>query len=238
MAALAEDTLEGPTWGRRASKLGLALAGLLAVGLLAWWLKSLVSEPAAPKRQVARIAILPDTPPPPPPPPKEQPKPQTEAPKAEAPRNEPKPDPAPPQANDPIKMEGAAGDGPSAFSTGTVSNEYTGGTPVTTPAGGTGGVRSDRAQDRFYANSARQILRDEIERQLRSDAVTLTASFSVWLSADGAIERVELAPDTDPQYRADLQAAMEALQRSVRLPQPPVALTQPMRFRLTVRPQG
>ncbi|MFO1341448.1 MAG: hypothetical protein U1F53_25055, partial [Burkholderiaceae bacterium] len=71
---------------RRASTLRLAaIAGLvfLAVALAVWGLRSLARESGPPKRQVARIAVLPDTPPPPPPPPKERkeepPKPQKQA---------------------------------------------------------------------------------------------------------------------------------------------------------------
>ena len=48
---------------------------LVGIGLLAWWLRSWLGQPAGPQRQVARIALLPDTPPPPPPPPKDPPEP-------------------------------------------------------------------------------------------------------------------------------------------------------------------
>src|SRR3990167_6456704 len=76
MAGLAEDSLERPSAGRRIAVVAGVLAALL-LGALAWWLKGQLSTPSTPKRQVARISILPDTPPPPPPPPpKEVPRPQ------------------------------------------------------------------------------------------------------------------------------------------------------------------
>ena len=107
----------------------LAAIGFVLLALAAWWgIKHMKAE--APRRQVAKISILPDTPPPPPPPPKEEKKP-------EPPKDEPKQvmreeqvkqveAPKPAEA---IKMEGAAGDGPSAFAAGSVNRDYAGGAP-------------------------------------------------------------------------------------------------------------
>ena len=217
------------------------VAGLAALIALGGWLKQRLSTPDAPHRQVARISILPDTPPPPPPPPpREEPKPQQRDNKPPPPDAAPKAAPVPDNA--PIKMEGAAGDGPSPFAAGSVAKDYQGGAPATGPAasaaaGGTG-VNSDRAQDRFYAQSARQQLQAEIERHLRGDAAELSASFSVWVGRSGAIERFELLPGSNPRDDADLRAALDETARGLRLAPPPGALTQPMRFRLKVRPQG
>lgn len=228
--------------GRKALIALAVLAGLAALIALGWWLKHSLSTPDAPRRQVARISILPDSPPPPPPPPpREEPKPQQRD-------NKPPPPPdaapkaAPVPENAPIKMEGAAGDGPSPFAAGSVAKDYQGGAASTSPAasataGGTGTL-SDRAQERFYGQSARQQLQAEIERHLRAEAAELTASFSVWVTRSGAIERFELAPDGNPRDDADLRAALDETARGLRLAPPPAALIQPMRFRLKVRPQG
>lgn len=235
---LAENSL-APTGARTwALRLGivLVLAGLV-VGLTVV-ARTMLSAPPAAKRQVAKIAILPDTPPPPPPP-REEPKRPTpkDEPKQVQRQEQPKPQAAPPEPA-PIKMEGAAGSGESPFSAGTVRNEYQGGTPQVGPAAsGATGVQSDRAAERFYANSARQLLRDEIERQLRPEAGELTATFALWVEADGRIRRYEIAPSGDGSRDADLQRALDGTSRSLRLP-PPGALPQPMRFRLTVQPQG
>ncbi len=218
-------------------KLIVALACLL-LGVGVWWMVKNI-QPEAPRRQVAKIAILPDTPPPPPPPPKEEKKP-------EPPKEEPKQvmreeqirqveAPKPAEA---IKMEGAAGDGPSAFAAGNVAKDYTGGTPVT-GAAGPAGTPADRAQERFYANNARQMLQGEIERHLRADADQLTATFSVWLDKDGGIQRFELSPSGNDANDSALRAALDETRRQLKLPPPPaLALSQPMRFRLNVRPQA
>lgn len=235
---LAENSLErtsARTWALRIG-IGVVLAGLV-VGLTVV-ARTMLSAPAGPKRQVAKIAILPDTPPPPPPPREEPKKPQPkDEPKEVRQQEQPKPQEAPP-AQAPIKMEGAAGSGESPFSAGSVTSDYQGGVPQVGPAasGGTG-LHSDRAAERFYANSARQLLRDEIERQLRPEAGELTATFALWVEADGRIRRYEISPSGDGVRDAELQRALDGTSRSLKLP-PPGGLAQPMRFRLTVQPQG
>lgn len=240
MAGLAEDSLERPSAGRRIAVVAGVLAALLLLGALAWWLKGQLSTPSTPKRQVARISILPDTPPPPPPPPpKEVPRPQpSDDTKPPPPDVAPKPQVAPAPADAPIKMEGAAGSGDSPFAAGNVSREYQGGAPT---IGGTAARSAapvvDRARQQLYASTTRPLLREAIERHLRAEATELTAEFTLWLAADGAISRFELVPGTDAQADAALQAALDETRRSLRLPAPPNAM-RPMRFKLVVQPQG
>jgi periplasmic protein TonB len=220
-----------------ALKLVVAVVFLLLCGAVWWSVKGMKTE--APKRQVAKISILPDTPPPPPPPPKEE--------KKELPKDEPKqvmrdeqPKPAEaPKASEQLKMEGAAGDGPSAFAAGSVAKDYAGGAPTTGGSAGPAGTPADRAQERFYGNTARQLLQGEIERHLKSEAESLTATFSVWLTSDGAIQRFELTPSGNDANDNALRAALDETRRQFKLPPPPaLALSQPLRFRLSVRPQA
>jgi len=216
----------------------VALLALAFIGATAAWLKTLGGESGAPKRQVARIALLPDTPPPPPPPPQERP--------PEPPKPDVKPPPdvaqqaeeAPKPANEFMKMDGPAGDGPSAFAAGTVTNEYTGGVPGVGASQAASGA--DRAQERFYANAARQMLRDALERNFKSDLDQATATFSLWIDGDGSIRRFTLVPTGDARLDGELNAALDETSRSLRLPPPPsgVAGDTPMRFRLTVKPLG
>lgn len=216
----------------------LAAVGFVALALAVWWAVAHL-KPEAPRRQVAKIALLPDTPPPPPPPPKEEkkPEPPKEEPKQVMREEAPKPVEAPKPA-EAIKMEGAAGDGPSAFAAGSVNRDYAGGTPVTGP-GGPAGTAGDRAQERFYANTARQLLQGEIEKYLKADAEQLTATFAIWLDKDGAIQRYELSPSGDDGNDTALRAALDETRRQFKLPPPPaLALSQPLRFRLSVRPQA
>ena len=235
MSALAESSLEPTPWKQWLTRVLVAAAAIALIAALALWVKSMLGGPAAPKRQVARIALLPDTPPPPPPPPKEEKKP--EPPKDEpkqAMREEQVKQDVPKPVDAPIKMDGPAGDGPSAFSAGTVNNEYQGGAPVIGAAGGTGNA-VDRAQERFYANAVRQLLHDEIEKHLRPDAGEMTATFAVWVEPDGGIRRFELTPTGDETRDGNLRAAFEEASRRVHLPSPN-GLPQPMRFKLTLRP--
>lgn len=209
-------------------QIGLGAGLLLFTGLVAWGLSTLSFDTPSPKRQVARIALVPDTPPPPPPPPKETPK---EAPRPEA-RPQPRPDEAPkpqPPADEPLKMEGEAGTGPSAFAAGTVTSDYRGGPATVGGAASSPGV-ADRAAERLYASTVRQMLQGEIERRLAPEAGELSATFELWVSADGRIARWE-ADAAAPPLKTALAASAEAL----RLPAPPASSQQPMRFRLTVR---
>lgn len=235
MSALAESSLT-PVTPRQWLLRGLIALVIVALMLgAALWLKSLLGEPTAAKRQVAKISILPDTPPPPPPPPKEEKKP-------EPPKDEPKQvmreapvkQDAPKPADAPIKMEGQAGEGPSAFSAGTVNNEYKGGAPVV-GAAGTAGGSVDRAQERLYANAVKQLLHDEIEKNLPTGAGELVATFAVWIEPDGSIRRFDLVPTGDATRDTDLRSAFEQTSRRLRLPTHN-GLPQPMRFKLSVRP--
>lgn len=208
-----------------------------AAALTAALLLAACDKPAGPARQVAKIALLPDTPPPPPPPPKEEPKPKPideNKPRPMEPARQIEAPPAPPQ---PLKMEGAAGDGPSNFAAGSVGKDYAGGEPVIGGGGGAAAAGPDRAQERLFANSARQLLRDEIERHLKSEASQLTAVFSVWFEADGSIRRFELASTGDSAADTELNAALAGASRDFRL-QPPAGLSQPLRFKLSLRPLG
>ncbi len=237
MSALAEDSLQttsAKTWVMRIV-IGVVVIALIAG--LTLMLKKMLSSPTAAKRQVAKISILPDTPPPPPPPPKEEKKPEPvkEQVKQEV-REQPVKQDAPKLAEAPIKMDGPAGDGPSAFAAGNVTSEYKGGAPVVGSAS-TGSISAavDRTQERFYANSAKQMLQAEIEKNLRPDAGELTATFSVWVESDGSIRRFELVPTGDATRDADLRAAFDTTSRRLRLPTHN-GLPQPMRFKLSMRP--
>jgi hypothetical protein len=228
---LAEEDLRPQPWWRRLLPLAAVLA-LVALGWLAWWAKSQLTGEVRPQRQIARIAVLPDVPPPPPPPPKVEPRP----PPKEAPKPDAQDKPKEADTAQPLKMEGAAGSGPSAFQAGTVTQEYSG-APPPAPAPPPPSP-AERLTERLYAQSARQQIAGEIERHLRSEAVEFVASFALWLRSDGTVERFEVLPGETPRHDEDLRAALDGAARTLRLPAPPPALPQPLRFRLTVRPLG
>lgn len=235
MTDLAEAEL-GRSAGRRwAARLGLALVVLGALALLAWLISGVgTSSPSGPKRQVAKIAILPDTPPPPPPPKEDTPPPPKEAPKqamqTEAPKAE-----APPEPTESLKMEGPAGDGPSAFAAGAVTQDYRGGAVIS--GGHANASGADRSRFMFYANSARQMLRGELDKQLDREVLRLGARLRIWVAPGGGIERYEIAQIGNPAYEDELRAALDRAARGYRLPPPP-GLPQPLELQLSVRPVG
>lgn len=209
---------------------GIAL-GLIAAALL---VNSLMgSGPAAPKRQTVKIAVLPDTPPQPPPPKPEkppEPKPQDNTPQ---PQDQPKLAETPPEAQQ-LKMEGAAGDGPSAFSAGSVSSDYKGGA-IGAGNGASGPSAGDRAKFNFYAKSAQQVLRAELDRTLARDVIRLGARLQIWIDASGRIDRYEIAGLSDVAAQNQVRAAMQDISKGFRLV-PPAGLPQPLEMRLSVNP--
>jgi hypothetical protein len=209
------------------------LLGAAAIALLVAELRHLVADSRPSARQVARVALLPDVPPPPPPPKvehKEEPQPETRP----QPRAEKEPKPETPQAPAPIRMEGAAGNGPSPFAAGAVTQDYQGGTPV---IGGTGEAPAlDRAQQRLYANGVRQALHDEMERQLGPEMPDVDAQVALWIAQDGRISRWELQgaqPSQEPELQSALKRCAEVLQLAA-----PQSVPQPLRFHLSLRAAG
>ena len=182
-------------WSRRVA---LALGMFAFVGLVAWAGFNLSRTSSTAAHQIARIALLPDTPPPPPPPPPDKPKiepkneirQQIDRPKMQAP-------PEPEQ----LKMEGQAGEGPSPFAAGEVKNDYIGG---------------DIGNGRFspYVGRVAQLIQDALTKR---KAKIANARMLLWLGADGAVQRFEIsgaAPDTERELRA-------ALADLGHLPEPP-----------------
>ena len=234
---LAEEDLQPSSNSKRWTKrLSLCFVAL-TIGTLIIWVGMQLSKPASPRhKQVSKIALLPDKPPPPPPP-KEEPPPPKEVNKL-TPTLEPKQaEQAQPKAAEPLKMEGVAGDGPSPFAAGQVRNEYQSGSPFGDNQGGNG-VNSDRAREKFFAVSARQQLRDEIERHLKTDEAQVTASFAVWFSEDGSIARFEMIPTGKASLDESMQQALNDTRHSPLRLAPPPGLVQPLRFKLTLKPAG
>ena len=102
--------------------IGLVVA-LLCVAL-GWAVYSAFAGKSSAARKPPKISLIPTAPPPPPPPPPKEEKrpepPKQQEIKTSAPPEQKPVSPAPTQD---LKMEGAAGDGPSAFSAGRVTNE-------------------------------------------------------------------------------------------------------------------
>lgn len=205
---------------------------LVAGGLL---VRSMMGKGGdGPKRQTVKIAVLPDTPPPPPPPPKEEKKPEPKPEENKPQPQEQKPVETPPEPQQ-LKMEGAAGDGPSAFSAGNVSSEYKGGAIGTGSGGGSVG-------DRLAASSYGNVVKREIDTYLQRQAPLKRAGdyavpIMIWVRADGSLERFKLVGSTGNSETDQL--IQEAMSRfpGFRNP-PPSNLPQPISLKMTNRQVG
>jgi protein TonB len=188
------------------------------------------------KRQTVKIAVLPDTPPPPPPPPQDEKKPE---PKPD--ENKPQPQEQPKQVDTPpepqqLKMEGAAGDGPSAFGSGTVNSEYKGG-PIGNGSGA-GGAVGERLAAMSYGNAAKRELNEFLNREpdVRR-AGDYKVPIGLWLRADGSVERLELLTSSGNTDTDELLRKALARFRGFKNPPPP-GMAWPMRLQLTNRLTG
>jgi protein TonB len=234
MAALAEDSVDRSRLGRSLRSLILGAIGLAIVIAGGMWLKDQFAKPSGPVRKVARITIVPDTPPPPPPPPKEEKRPEPPKDQKEVKVEQPKPVEAPPQQAEQLKMEGAAGDGPSPFAAGSVTNEYKGG-DVGSVGGGT--AKPNRMQFAFFTSALQRHIQDELARNREVKQIDYRVTVAVWLGRDGSVQRAELA-DSTGNDKAD--AALSAALRQMRAfrEAPPADMPQPIRLRITNRLTG
>jgi hypothetical protein len=177
---------------------------------------------------VTTVKLLPDTPPPPPPPPpKEPPK---EQPKEVKEIQQPKPDPSPPA--EVLKMEGAAGNGPSPFAAGAVNSEYKGG-DVGTKIGGKKGLAA-------FAWFTGQV-KAKVEEALADDKDLSVAQYRLvvllWLSASGSIERVELQ-GTSNNEKTDALIKKVLTGKLVANEPPPSDMPLPIKMRITSKNSG
>jgi protein TonB len=184
-------------WGQRVI-IGVVL--LLVAGGLVWGGLNLSGSATAPKRQVAHIMVLPDAPPPPPPPPDEKKPPPKEEQTRQQQISTPKPETPPAPAQ--LKMEGAAGEGPSTFASGDVKQDYIGGDI------GNG--------SRYSAYVARFEQRVQSELTRRNLHLTNMKLF-VWLSPDGTIQRYKIEGG-DADSEGNLRAALTDLGRADEAP--------------------
>ena len=209
--------LQKPPPRRRIGMLLMVVAGIALLALFAWGVKSLLSGKAERPRKPPTVTLLPDKPPPPPPP-KEEKKPEA----LKEQRNETRAEQPKDQAqNEPLKMEGAAGDGPGAFAVGSVGREYVGGS-----LGG--------AQQSVYATRLQRHLQEALNRVRKLRESDYRITLRVWLRKDGSVEKVELVQSTgNPALDQLLRETL--LQVAAMREAPPDNMPQPIRIRVTAR---
>lgn len=225
MSGLAEEEFDQPPAGRRLRIAGGILLAVLAGVAMVYLLKDLGGSGPVQKKQVTRITVLPDTPPPPPPPPKEEPKQPKET--REVKVEQPKPVEMP--QTEQLKMEGQAGEGSSPFAAGAVRNDYIGGAI----GSGKGGL----AQFAFFSNALQRHVQEELARNRKVKLGDYRVMVNIWIAADGAIRRAELAgstgsADTDNALRTAL-TDIGPMRTGV-----PDNLPQPIKLRITNRLAG
>ena len=212
-------------------KLLFAIGGLVVLVALGLLVYSLVSGKSKPVKAAPKISLIPMTPPPPPPPPKEEKKP--EPPKEQKEMKEmPAPPKDAPQAppSQELKMDGPAGNGPSAFSAGKITSDdisNVGKGPAAPAALPATGLFSPFGG---YANQ----LKSEVQRLLQRNKDLRTQSYRievrVWLAKDGSLQRHELVGSTgDPELDNLISQALTASQV---FSAPPDRMPQPIRLRI------
>jgi periplasmic protein TonB len=214
----------GKVWLKR---IAIGVIALLVLAAIGYGVKSLMSGGSAqPKKQKTTIKLLPDTPPPPPPPPKEPPKEQPKEQPKEIKVEQPKPAEAPPAEN--IKMEGPAGDGPSPFQAGAVSNDYKGG-DVSTKIGGDGGAKFN-----WYAGVLKSQIEDALEKSKEKINGKYKIIVTVWMSPSGKVDKADLmGADVTAEIEKTIKDALENMP-AIREPMPE-NMPQPIKLRITSR---
>lgn len=204
------------------------LAVVIVVAVIGFALKSLLGGSGTTARKPPTVSLLPSAPPPPPPPPKEEKKPEPPKEQKEVKMEQAEKKEAPP-ADPSLKMEGAAGDGPSMFAAGKVTNEDLG----RIGTGGTGVAAAGGLLNPF--NSYATAIKSELQRHLGRRAELKRRQYRievrVWVADDGRLKNFELLGttndgDTDEAIRGVL-AALPAFSEP-----PPARMPQPIRLRI------
>jgi len=197
----------------------VAALGLIAA--LVMVLNNLLGSKSDRPKKPPQISLIPTTPPPPPPPKEEKkppPKEQKEVKVAQ--QTEQKQAPPDPQ----LKMEGVAGDGPSAFASGKVTSE---------DLSKLGGGGKEGVFNPF--NNYAGLMKAELQRQLTRRSELRRRNYRieirVWVAADGAVKHSELLgtsgdAETDDSIRQAL-AVLPAFSEA-----PPPNMPQPIRLRI------
>ena len=119
-------------------------------------------------------------------------------------------------------MEGAAGDGPSAFSSGAVNNEYQKGEIGSGQGGG------DRLQEALFGRRLQKHIQLTLARDKSIKLGDYRVKVSVWLDEHGVIQRVQLdAPTGDDKID---QALRDSFARLPPISDMPTGIRQPVRL--------
>jgi periplasmic protein TonB len=215
-------------------RIALALLGLLILVAIGYGIKKLTSGGDTPhKKKITTIALKDLPPPPPPPPPKEQPKEQPkDQPKEIKEVQQPKPVEAPPA--EVLKMDGPAGDAPSAFAAGNPTEEYKGENLAEKPSEGKTIGSDSSAKYNWYKGVLKNQILDVLEKEKNLKEGQYKMILMVWLKSNGVIDRVEVTDsDAEPELLQTVKTALDNMPAmSEALPE---GMPQPIKLRFGAR---
>jgi periplasmic protein TonB len=218
------------TISSRQKNLLISIAALLVLFLMAYFVYQAVSGKPAAKPRAPKISLIPTTPPPPPPPPKEEkrPEPPKEQKEVKVDQATPPKDAPPAPATPDLKMDGPAGDGPSAFSAGKITRE-----DLSNIGKGVGSGPSSGMFNPF--NNYATALKGELQRYLARNKELLQRPYRVevqlWVGQGGKITRHEVIGSSGSSETDEL--IRQALAKLGTFSQgPPERMPQPIRLRV------
>jgi protein TonB len=230
----ATHAAQGGGWKKTLLAIGAGLVLLALAGALLW---SVLGKKGKPASKPPKIALLtPDTPPPPPPPPpKFEKKPDPPKEQKEMKVDQPVQQKMEPAPSPELKMDGPAGDGPSAFAAGNITSEDL--SKIGSGKGGPGGPAAAGGLFNPF-NGYANLLKGELQRYLGKQAALKRRQYvvdvEVWVGADGKLQRFEMLGSAgDDDIDAALRAAITAL--SAFSQAPPSNMPQPIRLRVRTR---
>jgi protein TonB len=206
----------------------MAVVVIVILALVGWGLSSMFGGKTSGVKKPPKISLIPSTPPPPPPPPKEEKRPEPPKEQKEVKMNEEKKDQPP--ADPSLKMEGAAGDGPSMFAAGKVTSE-----DLSRVGTGTGGSLVNPF------NTYAMTIKGELQRQLAKRSELKRRQYKVeillWVADDGRIKHYELLGSTkDDETDESIRAVLAALPSFSEAP--PAKMPLPIKLRIVASGRG
>jgi hypothetical protein len=226
-----DERPEGQSLQQRLVWAAVLLGGALLVWFLYRQLTSVHGVPVPPPA-TTQVNMLPPPPPPPPPPPTPE-KPPPEPTPSQTPTPAPQPTPQP-QAPAPMQIDSSAQAGTDSYGMSAGSGSGMGapssaGTCLGAKCGGTG--TSGGISDAFYGRYLSSALQERVERESKVNRYVFTADFAIWITAGGAVSKVQLVRGSGDDKRDQLLASI--LNGVSGLNAPPASFRFPQR--ITVR---
>lgn len=215
----------------RQKNLLLTIAALLVLALMAYFVYKAVSGKPTGKPKAPKISLIPTAPPPPPPPPpkeEKRPEPPKEQKEVKVEQLAPPKDAPPAPATPDLKMDGPAGDGPSAFNAGKITREDLGNVGKSASGGPVSGMFNP-------FNNYATALKGELQRYLARNKELLQRPYRVevqlWVGPGGKVTRHEVIGSSGSSETDEL--IRQAIGKLGTFSQgPPERMPQPIRLRV------